>query len=160
MIYLDTSVVVAHLLAGDRRPAIAIWQRSLVASTLLENATWTRLHARHLADTHGEAAGGVLGRIAFGELATAVLNRALVPFPVRVRTLDALHPATCDFLRPGSANCPSNLRPEICRSGSGDRAEAVRSRGLRVARECSATYLVGGPAPRTGNFPKSGPGPP
>lgn len=99
MIYIDTSVVLAHLLAEDRRPTNAIWEESLVASRLLEYETWTRIHARHLNETHGEAAGEVLGRIALVELAPAVLDRALAPFPAPVRTLDALHLATCDFLR-------------------------------------------------------------
>jgi len=40
-----------------------------------------------------------LARIAFVELANPVLVRALQPFPVPIRTLDALHLATLDFLR-------------------------------------------------------------
>jgi hypothetical protein len=41
----------------------------------------------------------LLGRIAFLELVPPVLARALEPFPVAVRTLDALHLASVDFLR-------------------------------------------------------------
>ncbi len=41
----------------------------------------------------------MLGRIALLELASPVLARALEPFPTAVRTLDALHLASADFLR-------------------------------------------------------------
>ena len=57
MIYLDTSVALAHLLAEDRVPPDALWDETLVSSRLLE------------------------------------------PFPVPVRTLDALHLASIEFLR-------------------------------------------------------------
>ncbi len=41
----------------------------------------------------------LLGRLAFLELSPPVLARALQPFPTPVRTLDALHLASIDFLR-------------------------------------------------------------
>jgi len=41
----------------------------------------------------------LIGSIAMIELAPPVLARALDPFPVPVRTLDALHLASLDFLR-------------------------------------------------------------
>lgn len=40
-----------------------------------------------------------LGRIALLELIPSVLTRALEPFPMPVRTLDALHVASAEFLR-------------------------------------------------------------
>jgi hypothetical protein len=46
MIYLDTSVALAHLLSEDRRPADALWSETIVASRLLEYELWTRIHAR------------------------------------------------------------------------------------------------------------------
>lgn len=99
MIYLDTSVVLAQLLAEDRTPPDALWQETLVSSRLLEYEVWTRLHARGLGDSHGGAARELLGRIALVELAPPTLARALEPFPVPVRTLDALHLASIEFLR-------------------------------------------------------------
>ena len=99
MIYLDTSVVLAQLLAEDRRPPISLWDGALVASRLMEYEVWTRLHARGLAESHGEAASGLIGRVALLELSPPVLARALDAFPVPVRTLDALHLASCDYLR-------------------------------------------------------------
>ena len=99
MIYLDTSVVLAQLLAEDHRPPVSLWDEALVASRLMEYEVWTRLHARGLAESHGEAASGLIGRVALLELSPPVLARALDAFPVPVRTLDALHLASCDYLR-------------------------------------------------------------
>jgi uncharacterized protein len=99
LIYLDTSVALAHLLAEDRCPPASLWQETLVSSRLLEYETWTRLHGRGLGASHGEAARLLLGRVAMVELAPPVLARALEPFPLPVRTLDALHLASVEFLR-------------------------------------------------------------
>jgi predicted nucleic acid-binding protein len=99
VIYLDTSVALAHLLTEDRTPPTTMWAEPLVSSRLLEYELWTRLHASDLARSHGELARELLARVAFIELAPPVLARALEPFPVRVRTLDALHLASIQFLR-------------------------------------------------------------
>lgn len=99
MIYLDTSVVLAQLLCEDRLPPAEIWDQPLVSSRLLEYEIWNRIHARNLATTHGELARLFIGRIALLELAPPVLTRALEPFPSPVRTLDALHLASLEFLR-------------------------------------------------------------
>lgn len=99
MIYLDTSVALAHLLAEDRAPREELWASPLVSSRLLEYELWTRLHARELGRSHGEAARALVHRLALLELAPPVLARALEPFPAAVRTLDALHLASIEFLR-------------------------------------------------------------
>lgn len=101
MTYLDTSVALAHLLAEDHRPPPRLWQETLVASRLLEYEVWTRLHARGLAQSHGELARALIGRIALLELTPPVLARALEAFPgpAPVRTLDALHLASLVYLR-------------------------------------------------------------
>ena len=65
MIYLDTSVALAQLLAEDRRPPASLWSETLVASRLMEYEVWTRLHVRRLADSHGESARKLIGQIAF-----------------------------------------------------------------------------------------------
>ena len=98
MIYLDTSVALAQLLAEDRVPPAAIWAEPLISSRLLEYELWTRLHARKLTRSHGDAARGLLLGISLIELVAPVLERALEPFPIAVRTLDALHLASIDFL--------------------------------------------------------------
>ena len=99
MIYLDTSVALAQLLAEDRKPPHALWGESLVSSRLLEYEVWTRILARRLAASHGEAVRGLLARVAYVELDRRVLGRALEPFPAPVATLDALHLATVVFVQ-------------------------------------------------------------
>lgn len=99
MIYLDTSVALAHLLAEDRRPPDDLWTHTLVSSRLLEYELWTRIHARGLTKSHAEAAQALTGRVAFLDLIADVLVRARAPFPSQVRTLDALHLASLHFLR-------------------------------------------------------------
>ena len=99
MIYLDTSVVLAQILAEDRAPPEDLWEEPLVTSRLLQYEVWTRIHARRLARSHGDLVRAILSRLAFLELAAPVLARALEPFPVVVRTLDALHLASLEFLR-------------------------------------------------------------
>jgi predicted nucleic acid-binding protein len=99
VIYLDTSVALAHLLAEDRQPPVTLWADSLVSSRLLEYEIWVRIQARGLARSHGEFVRELLTRLALLELTPAVLGRALEPFPSEVRTLDALHLASAEFLR-------------------------------------------------------------
>ena len=98
MIYLDTSVALAHLLAEDREPPAALWEEDLVASRLLTYELWARLHARDLAGSHGDAARQLVARVGLLELTPVVLERALHPFPAPVRTLHALHLASVSFL--------------------------------------------------------------
>ena len=99
MIYVDTSVALAELLAEDRRPGDDFWNQTLVSSRLLEYEVWIRVHARKLARSHGDAARALVGRVALLELVSPVLTRALEAFPKPVRTLDALHLASAEFLR-------------------------------------------------------------
>ena len=99
MIYLDSSVALAQLLAEDRVPPQRLWGEALASSRLLEYEVWTRIHARRLARSHGESVRALVGRVALVELAPPVLSRALEPFPHPLRTLDALHLASIEFLR-------------------------------------------------------------
>ena len=99
MIYIDTSVVLAHLLAEDRVPPDRLWAEPLVASRLIHYESWTRILARGLGSSHGEAVRAILSRIAVIEMQPLVLQRALEAFPIPVRTLDALHLASIEFLR-------------------------------------------------------------
>ncbi|MGH7663578.1 MAG: PIN domain-containing protein, partial [Gemmatimonadaceae bacterium] len=80
-------------------PPSSLWDETLVSSRLLEYELWNRLHARGLTSSHGEHARELLQRLALLELAPPVLARALEPFPTAVRTLDALHLASIEFLR-------------------------------------------------------------
>ena len=98
MIYLDTSVAPAQLLAEDRAPPPSLWRAPLIASRLLAHELWNRIHARNLGHSHGDDVRSLLGRVALIELAPPVLVRASEPFPRPVRTLDAIHLASIEFL--------------------------------------------------------------
>ncbi len=99
MIYVDSSVALAYLLVEERRPPVAFWHDALISSRLLEYEVWCRLHAHGVTGARGDGARELVARIAMIELSPLVLVRALEPFPQPVRTLDALHLASLDFLR-------------------------------------------------------------
>lgn len=104
MIYLDSSVALAYLLAEDRYPSDVLWQQQIVSSRLLECEVWHRINAHRLQSSHGDAVRGLIGRIAIIEMVPPVLRRALEPFPTLVRTLDAIHLAAIEFIRAQGAN--------------------------------------------------------
>jgi hypothetical protein len=66
MIYLDSSVALAYLLAEDRYPSNALWDQTVVPSRLLECEVWNRVNAHQLQDSQGDAVRGLIGRIAIG----------------------------------------------------------------------------------------------
>ena len=99
MVYLDASVALAHLFAENRAPPEALWDELLTASRLRQYEIWTRINSRRLERSHGDEVRALLERVTLVELTPIVLTRALDPFPLPVRTLDALHLATMEFLR-------------------------------------------------------------
>lgn len=99
MIYLDTSVVLARLFAEGRSPPDAFWSQDFVSSRLLEFEVFNRVHARGAGASYATDARHFVDRVSLLDLSVRVLARALLPFPLPVRTLDALHLATMDFLR-------------------------------------------------------------
>ena len=99
MIYLDSSVVLARLFVEDRFPPDAFWSRGFVSSRLLTYEVLVRVHARAAGSSLAGDARQLIDRVSLLELSSGVLARALEPFPLPVRTLDALHLATMVFLR-------------------------------------------------------------
>src|SRR4029079_18933768 len=98
MIYVETSVGLAQLLAEDRRPPEALWTATPISSRLTEYQVWTRVHAHALGVSHGESVRILLARFGWLEMTPAVLARALEPWPVSLRTLDPLHPGALAFV--------------------------------------------------------------
>lgn len=98
MVYVDSSVFIAHLLSEDRRPGEDLWFESLASSRLLEVEAWNRLHARGLSEL-GPDLQSLLARLSLLEMDELVLARAMEPFPIPVRALDAIHLASADYLR-------------------------------------------------------------
>lgn len=100
MIYLDSSVALAYVFAERRLPHMDNLQAPLVSSRLLQYEVWTRVNARGRSDVvQREAARALLASVDLVELSPTALERALQPFPITLRTLDALHLATVEFLR-------------------------------------------------------------
>lgn len=98
MVYVDSSVFIAHLLSENRRPSLELWTESLASSRLLEIEAWNRLHARGWVDL-GDDLRALLDRLFLLEMDNVVLGRAIEPFPIPIRTLDAIHLASADCLR-------------------------------------------------------------
>lgn len=98
MIYLDSSVALARIFVEPRSVPDSFWNEPLISSRLLEYEVWNQIHARELT-RFSDAVRELLGRIDLLELEPRSLARALEPFPVAVRTLDALHLASIEFLR-------------------------------------------------------------
>jgi len=71
LIYLDTSVALAYLLAEDRRPPASLWEEQLISSRLLEYEIWVRIHAYGLTASHSEAVTALLQRVALVEMVPA-----------------------------------------------------------------------------------------
>lgn len=104
MIYVDSSVLLADLLAELRSPPETLWDEDLASSRLLAYEVWNRINTNGLAISHGGRAKGLLARVNLTEMSELALARALEPFPVAVRTLDALHLATMGFLSESGAS--------------------------------------------------------
>jgi predicted nucleic acid-binding protein len=98
MIYIDSSILIAQLLAEDRRPPASLWEGPLVSSRLLELETWIALHSRGQAGLR-EPLWFLLARLSILEMQETVLARALEPFPAPVRAVNAIHLASADYLR-------------------------------------------------------------
>jgi hypothetical protein len=99
VIYIDSSVALAHLFGEGRVPPDSLWREQLTSSRILEYEIWNRIHARALGQSLGEQTRELLNEVALMALTPDVLERALEPFPKVVRTLDALHLASIEFLR-------------------------------------------------------------
>jgi predicted nucleic acid-binding protein len=99
VIYLDSSVVLARLLTEPRTAPDMTWNDVLVSSRLLEYEVWNRIHAHQLTQLLGETTQRLLEHVVLLDLSRTVVARAIDPFPVAVRTLDALHLASIEYLR-------------------------------------------------------------
>jgi predicted nucleic acid-binding protein len=99
VIYVDSSVLLADLFAERRSPPDRLWEEDLASSRLLTYEVWNRINAYGLMISHSSRARALLARVNLTEMSATALARALEPFSVAVRTLDALHLATMEFLR-------------------------------------------------------------
>lgn len=98
MNYVDSSVLLAAVLAEDRAPPDVFWQEDGIASRLLQYEVMNRLNAYKTDAGCFAAARDLIAGLTLVELSPLVLERALEPWPVPLRTLDALHLATALYL--------------------------------------------------------------
>ena len=110
--YLDSSVVLRHILLGEIAISHALEYPEVVSSELMEIECRRVLHRYRLegdlsdtglADAR-ERLDAVVNGIDLLELTAPIKRRAMEPFPVTIRTLDALHIATAEAVAGGRDN--------------------------------------------------------
>ena len=100
--YLDSSVLLRHILLGEEPIRHALEFPRVVSSELIEIECRRVLHRCRLAGeltdetlaVARERLDEVLAGIDLLEMSRQIKQRAMDPFPVNIRTLDALHVAT------------------------------------------------------------------
>jgi len=95
---VDSSVVLAQVLAEDQRPPTSLWEEPLISSRLLDYESWNRLKYLGLAASHGDVLREILGHVRKLELLEAVVAEPFEAIPPTLRTLDAIHLASMRFL--------------------------------------------------------------
>jgi hypothetical protein len=103
VIYLDSSIVLAHVFLESRTAPESLWNDELVSSRLLEYEVWNRVHNRNVPQAHPQVRT-LVDRIGFFELDRSHLARTLEAFPTPVRSLDSLHLATIEYERAQGAD--------------------------------------------------------
>jgi predicted nucleic acid-binding protein len=99
VIYIDSSVFLARVFAEEISPPDAFWDAPLTSSRLLLYEVRTRVHARQDRFIYSNDVEMLMDHVRLIALADDILERALRPYPISLRTLDALHLATMEFLR-------------------------------------------------------------
>jgi predicted nucleic acid-binding protein len=97
--YIDTSVALALLLNEKRHPPPSFWSKQKTSSRLLEYEIVVRLNALRMPPASIKVAQDFLADVKLIDLDGPTLKRALQPFPVPLRTLDAIHLSTLVFLQ-------------------------------------------------------------
>ena len=100
--YLDSSLVLRHIILGDDTIAAAFKCQRVISSELLEiecKRVLLRYRIEDALDDEGLVAAmrrleAVLDGLDLLELSSGIKKRAMEPFPTTIKTLDALHLAT------------------------------------------------------------------
>ena len=100
--YIDSSLVLRHIIQGEQAIALAFEYGRAISSELLEiecKRVIFRYRAEGILDDEGMVTAmrrleDVLDGLDLVELSGAIKKRAMEPFPTIIKTLDALHLAT------------------------------------------------------------------
>ena len=115
-----------------------------MSSRFLECEVWNRINAHQLQNSDGEAVRNLIGRVAMIEMVGPVLTRALQPFPIPVRTLDAIHLAALEFIRAQKQSVQLASYDKDCsrrRGFSGSQSGARKlDRATEISPSCGTTW--------------------
>jgi PIN domain len=89
----------AYLFGEPRQPPLEFWALDLVGSRLVAFEIVTRCCAAGIDPKTDLLTRLMLDRIAFAPMTDSSLQRMFIPWPVKLRTLDAIHLATAHHLR-------------------------------------------------------------
>lgn len=106
MIYVDSSVLLASLLEEARRPDDAFWNAPRIASRLTDLEVRVRATGRLLPRAAASDVEELMARVQFVEITPQSVGLLYVQPPTKLRTLDAIHLATLDYLNREMARIP------------------------------------------------------
>jgi predicted nucleic acid-binding protein len=98
VIYVDSSVALAALFAETDRPPDTLWDAPCIASRLTDLEVRVRAAARRLPASAMDDMEQILARIEWVEVSALTMSLIYQSPPAGVRTLDAIHLATLEFV--------------------------------------------------------------
>lgn len=99
MIYVDASVVLAWIFGEDQRPSKEFWDGPRFASRLTELEVRVRAAAKQASAERDAGIESIASRLRFTEINPTTVGLLYSDPPRNLRTLDALHLATLEYLR-------------------------------------------------------------
>lgn len=99
-------MLLASLLEEERRPADAFWNAPRIASRLTDFEVRVRAMGRLLPRSSAADVEELIARVQFVEITPASVGMLYVQPPATLRTLDAIHLATLDYLNREMSRIP------------------------------------------------------
>lgn len=106
MVYVDSSVALSEIFSEGRRPPKAFWNATLVASRLTDLEVRTRATASGRAESYRPVIDRLASRFNFLDITDEVLELIYSGRTAQLRTLDAIHLSTLDYLNRGTRKVP------------------------------------------------------
>ncbi len=99
MIYVDASVVLAWIFGEEQRPSREFWNGPRFASRLTDLEVRVRAAANPRSAAGDAGIDAITSRLRFTEINTETVGLLYSRPPKGLRTLDAIHIATLEYLR-------------------------------------------------------------